>query len=180
MNKLIVFFLVMLIGCGILVGVMAGGGGVVTTDLSSNVTSADTILPVLSTTDFLDEDYVLCGEEKIFYTAINGSAFFGCTRGYDGTTASAHLEGSRVYTASASAINYAMGFNMVAVQDELGWASIVAIPIMFFVRTVPMIFRMSTNLLTGELAIISWVLYAMAAGFIVTLALTIIGARRVV
>lgn len=170
----------MLIGCGILVGIMAGGGGVVTTDLSANVTSNATALPVLSTTDFLGEDYVICGEEKIFYTSTNATAFVGCTRGYDGTTAAGHTEGDRVYTAYASTINYALGFNLVAMQDELGWVSILAIPIMFFVRTIPQIIRMSTNLLTGELAIISWLLYAMAAGFVVTLALSIIGARRVI
>lgn len=180
MNKLIVFFLFMMVGCGILVGIMGGGGGVVTTDLSANITSANTTVPVDSTTGFLDEDYVIIGEEKIFYTGTTTATFTGCTRGYDGTDAAAHSEGDRVYTAEASAVNYALGFNIVAVQDNLGWASIVAIPLMFFIRTVPQIIRMSTNLLTGDLAIISWVLYVMVAGFIVTLALTLMGSRRVI
>jgi len=158
---------------------MAGGGGVVTTDLTSDVTAAVTTLPVQDTTDFLGEDYVICGEEKIFYTSTDATNFLGCTRGYDGTTAAAHLEGARVYTATASSINYALGFNIAAVQDQLGWAAIIAIPLMFFIRTVPQIFKMSTNLLTGDLFIISWVLYIMAAGFIVTLAMTLIGSRRV-
>lgn len=180
MNKLIVFWLVMLVGTGMLVGIMAGGGGIVTTDLSSNVTSSAVALPVLTTTDFLDEDFVIVGEEKVFYTSVNGTTFLGCTRGYDGTTASAHEEGARVYTATASSVNSALGFNIVAVQDQWGWASIVALPIMFFMRTVPQIVRMSTNLLTGDLAVLAWFFYAMAAGFVVVLALTIIGSRRVV
>ena len=180
MNKLIVFFLVMLIGCGILVGIMAGGGGIVTTDLSANVSADAEILPVLSTDDFLSEDYVIIGEEKIFYTGTTAVSFTGCTRGYDGTTAAAHLEGNRVYTARSSTINYALGFNIVAVQDSLGWAAVLAIPLMFFLRTLPHIFRMTTDLLTGDLAIISWFFYAMAAGFIITLAMALVGSRRVV
>jgi len=48
------------------------------------------------------------------------------------------------------------------------------------VNTVPQILKMSTQLLTGNLAIISVFFYAMTAGFIITLALSIIGSRRVV
>ncbi len=180
MNKLIVFFLFMLVGSGILVGVMAGGGGIATTYLASNITDSDLYIPVTTTRDFLNEDYVVIGNEKILYTSINATAFLGCTRGYENTEATAHTAGVKVYTARASAINNAMGFNMVAVQDKLGWAAILAIPLMFFVRTIPQIFKMTTTLLTGDLAIIAWFFYAMAAGFVVTLALAIIGVRRVV
>jgi len=169
----------MMVGCGILVGMMGGGGGVVNTYLTANITSSNTTLPVGSTEDFLSEDYVIIGAEKVFYTGKTSTTFTGCERGYGNTTAAVHLEGARVNTAVASAINYALGFNIVAVQDQLGWASIVAIPIMFFIRTLPQIIRMSTNLLTGDLAIISWIFYIMAGGFIVTLALSLIGSRRV-
>ena len=170
----------MMVGCGFLIGIMGGGGGVVNTYLTDNVTYNMTILPVASTADFLNEDYLIVEAEKVFYEAKNSTAFLNCTRGYANTTAAYHDEGTRVNTAVASALNYALGFNIVAVQDSLGWASIIAIPIMFFIRTVPHIFRMSTDLLTGNLAIVSWIFYVMAAGFIVTLALTIIGSRRVV
>ena len=179
MNKLVAFFLFMMVGCGMLVGIMGGGGGVVNTYLTADISSTDTVLPVASTRDFLGEDYVFVANEKVFYTGTNGTAFTGCTRGYGNTTAISHDSGARVNTAVASAINYALGFNIVAVQDTWGWASIVAIPIMFFVRTIPQVIRMSTNLLTGDLAIISWLFYIMAAAFIVTLAMTIIGSRRV-
>lgn len=180
MNKLIVFFLTMLVGCGILVGVVAGGGGVVNTKLSGNITATNATVPVESTDEFLSEDYIIIGSEKIFYTGKTDATFTGCARGYDNTEEAKHTIGARVYTAYASSLNYAMGFNLIAVQDELGWAAIVAIPIMFFIRTVPQIFRMTTTLLTGDLAIISWFFYAMAAGFIVTLAMTLIGMRRVI
>ena len=169
----------MLIGCGILVGVIAGGGGIVSTTLAANITATNTTIPVLDTTDFLDSDYVMCGSEKIFYSGKTDTTFTGCTRGYDETTEAIHIIGSSVYTADASAINYAMGFNIVAVQDSLGWAAILAIPLMFFIRTIPHIIQMTNNLLTGDLAIIGWFFYAMIAGFIITLAMAIIGSRRV-
>ena len=161
----------MMVGCAIFVGILAGGGGIVTTDLTANVSDSATYLPVLNTTDFLSADYVVIDSEKISYTNVNGTAFLNCERGYRGTTAASHLSGARVYTEFSSTINYAVGFNLVAVQDNLGWASIVAIPVMFFVRTVPHVIKMSTNLLQGELAIISWFLYLMAAGFVVQMKL---------
>lgn len=169
----------MLIGCGILVGAMAGGGGVTTTYLSQNLSVNATTVYVDSTTDFLSEDYVIIGSEKIFYTNKSSTTFTGATRGYADSTARSHLAGAMVYTATSSAINDAMGFNIVAVQDELGWLAIIAVPIMFFVRTIPNIFQMSTNLLTGDLAIISWFLYAMSAGFLITLALVLRPSGRV-
>lgn len=168
----------MMVGCGMLVGVMAGGGGVTTTDLTASVSVNQMYLPVITTTDFYTPDYIIIGQEKIYYTSVNATAFLSCERGYSNTTAVVHLAGARVYTATASAVNNALGFNIVAVQDQLGWAAFIALPLLFVARTIPHIFRMSTNLLTGDLAIISWVFYIMSAGFIITLAWSIIAARR--
>jgi len=179
MNKLIVFFLFMLVGSGLLVGVVQGGSGVVNTRLSANITATDTTLPVLTTTDFLDEDYVIIGSEKIYYTGTTANSFTGCTRGYEGTTAFGHVEDAYVYSEKAAALNYALGFDIIAVQDNLGWAAIIATPFMFFVRTVPQVLRLGTQLLTGDLAVIAIFVYCMAAGFVITLALAIIGSRRV-
>jgi hypothetical protein len=178
MNKLIVFFLFLLVGCGILVGIVAGGGGVTTTYLTSNVSSNETWLNVTSTSGFLDEDDVIIGAEKIRYANINSTAFLNCTRAYGGTTAAAHVTGVKVYTERASAINNALGFNIGAMQDSLGWAAIIAIPFRFFVTTIPHVIKMSTTLLVGDLAIISWFFYAMAAGFVITLAMALISGIR--
>lgn len=169
----------MLVGCGILIGIMAGGGGVSTTDLTASVSANQPYLPVITTTDFYTPDYILIGQEKIFYTSINATAFLSCERGYGDTTASVHPEGARVYTAVASAVNNALGFNIVAAQDELGWAAFLTIPFKFVFITIPHIMKMSTNLLQGDLAIISWVFYIMAAGFVITLAWSLIGSRRI-
>lgn len=169
----------MLLGTGILLGVMAGGGGTVTTDLSANVSANQTYLPVLTTTDFYCPDYVISGSEKIYYTSYNATAFLSCTRGYGGTTAAVHLAGARVYTPSAAAMNNAVGFNIVAIQDDWGWASFIAIPLMFIVATLPHIIKDGASLITGDLAIIMWFYYAMAGAFIITLAWTVFVGRRI-
>jgi hypothetical protein len=178
-NKLIAFFLFMMLGTGILLGIMAGGGGIVTTDLSANVSANQTYLPVLSTSDFYTQDYVIIGSEKIYYTSVNDTAFLSCTRGYGSTTATAHTEGARVYTAQSAAMNNAVGFNIIAVQDELGWLSFVAIPFLFVAVTIPHIIKDGANLITGDLAIIMWFYYAMVGAFIITLAWTVFVGRRV-
>lgn len=179
MNKLIVFFLVMLIGCSILGSILKGGGGVVATPLTSDIDAEVTTIPVESTTDYLGTDYVRIDSEKILYTGKTATTFTGCTRGHDGTDATAHPEGALAYTPDASAINYALGFNIAAMQDSMGVIAFLAMPFNFMFITMPRIVRVNMSFLTGGLAFIGWIWFAMAAGFILTLALSIIGGRRV-
>ena len=179
MNKLVTFFLCMLIGGSILGAIMHGGGGVLATPLTANVTANATTLAVSSTTDYLSADYVIIGEEKILYSGKTAVSFTGCTRGYDGTTAVAHSVGAMVYTADASAVNNALGFNIAAVQDTMGWWGTVTIPFRFLFQTLPRIARVNMSFLSGSLAIIGWFWLAMAAAFLITLALALAGSRRV-
>ena len=158
---------------------MHGGGGIVAAALASDVTATDTTISVASTTDYLSTDYILIEGEKIHYAGLTSTSFTGCTRGYDETTAVSHEAGALVYTADASAINNALGFNMAAQQDSVGWLSVLAIPFNFFVITVPRIIRMNLEFLVGPLAVVGWVWLCMAAGFVITLALMIISGMRV-
>lgn len=179
MSKLVTFFLVMLLGTSILGGVMHGGGGVVAAPLASDINATDTTIPMTTTTDYLDTDYVIIEGEKILYTGRTATSLTGCTRGHDGTTAFSHEAGALVYTADASAINNALGFNMAAQQDSIGWLTVLAIPFNFFAITIPRIIRMNLEFLVGPLAIIGWLWLAMAAGFVITLALMLISGLRV-
>ena len=169
----------MLLGTSILGGVLHGGGGIVAAALASDITATDTTVSVASTTDYLSTDYILIEGEKIHYAGLTATSFTGCTRGYDDTTAVSHEAGALVYTADASAINNALGFNMAAQQDSVGWLSVLAIPFNFFVITVPRIIRMNLEFLVGPLAVVGWVWLCMAAGFVITLALMIISGMRV-
>lgn len=163
---------------GMLFGFVSGGGGIVTTDLTHNVTAVQTYLPVETTQDFYTEDMIQIADERIYYTSTNATAFLGCTRGYDGTTAAPHEVGRRVFSSRAAALNDAVGFNVIAVQDTLGWASFLAIPLAFLFVTLPHIMRAGTDLLTGNLSIIVWFWYLFVGAFIIYLGLTIMGARR--
>jgi len=179
MTKLVTFFLIMLIGCSILGAIMKGGGGLVAAPLDGDVSAVDVTLTLDSTTDYLSEDYVIIGDEKIFYTGKTATDLTGCTRGYDGTEAAPHYDGDIAYTADASSINNALGFNIAAVQDSMGWWGTITIPFRFLFTTLPRIARMNMSFMTGSLAIIGWIWFAMAAGFFITLALSLAGARRV-
>lgn len=178
MSKLVSFFLVMLIGCSILGGIMQGGGGIVATALTADISLNATVIPVASTRDYLSADYVIIGNERILYTGKEDTELTGCTRGAADTTAATHDEGDLVYTADAGAMNNALGFNMAATQDSLGWVAVLAIPFNFFFITIPRIIRMNLSFLTGSLAMIGWVWMALAAGFVITLALAILGGVR--
>jgi len=158
---------------------MKGGGGIVAASLDGDITDTDTTITVDSTTDYLSQDYIIIGEEKILYTGTTAATFTGATRGYDGTDAVPHYDGDMVYTADASSINNALGFNIAAVQDNMGWWGTITIPFRFLFQTLPRIARMNMSFLAGSLAIIGWVWFAMAAGFFITLALSLAGARRV-
>ena len=179
MSKLISFFLVMLLGTSILGGIMKGGGGIVAAPLASDMTATDTTITMADTRDYLTADYVIIEGERITYSGKTATTLTGCTRGCNDTTASSHETGALVYTADASGINNAVGFNLGAQQDSIGWVAVLAIPFNFFVITVPRIIRMNLEFLTGPLAIIGWVWICMAAGFIITLAIMILGGMRV-
>lgn len=157
---------------------MEGGTGFAATMLDGAIDDDDVSIDVDSTEGFLAADYIIIGSEEILYANKDSDTFLNCTRGYNGTTAADHADGATAYTADASAINAAMGFNINASRDNYGWASIVTVPIDFFVKTVPNIVTLNASFLTGELAIISWFFFGSGIAFIITLAIAIIGGLR--
>lgn len=61
------------------------------TRLTSTLTDSATTVSVVSTSGFTAEKSVIwIGQEAIFYTALTGTTFTGCTRGYYGTIATEH------------------------------------------------------------------------------------------
>lgn len=179
MSKLIAFFMFLFVGCTILSAIMEGGGGVVSTQLTSTIDSDDTTLSVTSTADFEDDGNVMIGSEKIAYTSKTSTTFAGCTRGEDETTARAHASGAMVYTEEASIVNNAMGFDVAATADSMGWWAVVTLPLKFMTTTLPNIIVMNYSFLTGELGIIGWFFFAMGIGLVITIALQLAGGRRI-
>jgi hypothetical protein len=181
MSKLITTFVFIFIACAILSAVMEGGGGIAAVALDTTIDADDLVVEVASTNGFLDADYIIIGSEKILYTSKTDTQFNVAAdgRGYDGTEAVAHTEGAMVYTAEASSINNALGFNIAATADTMGLWATITIPFFFLTKTLPRIVMMNYSFLSGELAIIGWFFFAAAAGLIITLALYLAGTRRV-
>jgi hypothetical protein len=67
--------------------------------LSDAISSTDTVLPIVNAASYPNEGVVtidLPNAEKIYYTGKTSSSLTGCIRGYDGTTATSHIQYSVV------------------------------------------------------------------------------------
>jgi len=180
MGKAIAFVLLLYFGMALSVGILAGGGGYAATSLTDAVDEDSAILEVVSTSGFLDTDYIeFSSGEKVLYTGTTDISFTGCTRGYEGTTANEYAVGTMIYTTSASTINNAMGFNIAATIDSMGTWSIITVPFNFLVKTMPRLLMMPYQLFRGDLAIVAVILVLIQMAIVITIAMSFIGARRV-
>jgi hypothetical protein len=66
------------------------------TTLSSAIDAAAATLTAAGGSAFPPSGVLVIGSERIYYAAHNAGAFSGLVRGYDGTTAAAHADGSAV------------------------------------------------------------------------------------
>jgi hypothetical protein len=174
MHRLLVTFLIVFIGCSILAAIMHGGGGIVSTVLTEDVSANATTLPATSTSLFADTDIVRIGNEKILYSSKNSTAFFVYTRGYDDTLAEAHDAGRRIYTTEAGVVNDALGFNMGATIETGGMWGLIMLPINFFTNTLPHLLVLNLDLFkTAELQFIAIFWFAAGIALLVTLAIQI-------
>jgi len=186
MAKAIAFMLLLYFGMALAIGILAGGGGYAATSLTEAVDEDDATLKVVSTDGFLDTDYIEFSDgEKVLYTGTTAPpfdvfiGFTGCTRGYGDTTATAHAAGTMIYTTSASTINNAMGFNVAATVDSMGWWSIFTVPASFLFVTAPRMLMMPYQLFTDDLVIFAVILVIIQVAVVITVAMSFIGARRV-
>lgn len=179
MFKLTSFFLVAWLIMALFSGVLAGGGGVIVTSLTQDETAAATTLHVTSVTGLLDEDTLQIEAERVHYTGVAALTLTGVTRGYDSTEATAHDNGTQVYTLDASAMNSSLGFSVPYMADSMGYLSFIAIPISFITTTIPRAIAFNYNFLTGEMWLFGMIFYVLGIAFIFTLAWSVVGARRV-
>lgn len=64
--------------------------------LSATINSSVTIIPMVNSASYPNEGVVTIDSEKILYTGKTSNSLTGCTRGYDGTTATSHIAYSTV------------------------------------------------------------------------------------
>ena len=81
-----------------------------TSYLSSAINDSVTIIPVINAASYANEGVVTIDFEKILYTGKTSNSLTGCTRGYDGTTATSHIQYSTVtYNVPNQVMNHEYG-----------------------------------------------------------------------
>jgi len=174
MHKLLISFLIVFVGASILAAIMQGGGGIVSTVLTADISANTTTIPATSTNLFLSADVVRIGNEKIVYSSKNATAFFATTRGHSSTLATSHKAGARIYSVEAGVLNDAMGYNLGVSIETGGMWGLVMLPINFFTKTLPHLIKLNVNFLaTPELAIIAIFWFCAGIALLVTLAIQI-------
>lgn len=173
-HRLLLTTLFVFIGTSLLAAIMQGGGGIVSTVLTEDISANSTTIPVYSTELFNSQDIVRLGNEKVMYSSKNATAFFVYERGYDDTTAEAFEAGRRVYSTEAGVLNDALGYNLGVSIETGGMWGLVMLPINFFTQTLPHLVVLNANLFkTPELSIIAIFWYGFGIALIVILAIYI-------
>lgn len=152
----------------LLSAIMEGAGGVNTTSLTSDITAADTTIPVSSTEGYLYSDILVIGNEKIRYTSKTDTQFnipATSGRAYDGTTAVAHDRGAYVLSKQSDVINQMLGFNIAATGTTVGSVSIMTALTRFLFTSVPKLVTWDYSWLTGPLLILRLILAVASTGF---------------
>jgi len=81
-----------------------------TSYLSDAINSSVTILPMVNAASYANEGVVTIDFEKIYYTGKTSNSLTGCTRGYDGTAATSHIQYSTVsYSVPNQVMNHENG-----------------------------------------------------------------------
>ena len=94
-----------------------------TTALDGSLTNSATTIVVNSTAPFSATGMIAIGDELVTYTGKTSTSFTGCTRGYDGTTASAHASGTSVEDVIARAHHNVLSSAIISTQAKLGSGS---------------------------------------------------------
>ena len=77
---------------------------IITTTLNGSHSNSVGTLTLTSTTGLSATGFIYIGSEQVTYTAISGNDITGCTRGANGTTASAHASGVTVTQFSSGGV----------------------------------------------------------------------------
>lgn len=174
MNKLLVSFTVAFLLCVLVSSIIEGAGGLNVTQLTADINETAVVVPVTSTRGFLAADYIWIGDEKIAYTGTTALTFTGCTRGYDGTEAVAHVSGSKAFSGEAEVINTALGYNVSIVSANTGAFSILTVVWKFFTISLPRLVTWDFSFFTGNMVYIRYLFLAISTAFIITFALFVI------
>lgn len=83
----------------------SGESNPTTATLTSNIDSAVTTIAITGVSQLSSAGFIKIGSETIAYSAINGSSLVYCSRGANGTTATAHTAGAAITVQNLPCIN---------------------------------------------------------------------------
>lgn len=174
MNKLIVAFLALAVLFTFIDAVAEGGGGNVATQTDGAVAAADLAMQVDDTQYFLTTGVLWIDNEKIYYANTDPTDFLVLTRGYEGTTAAAHLDNTVVYNEPVGIMNAAMGFDIAQTASTYGIASAITIPLGIMTKTLPRIATWDYGFLSGDMVYVKYFLTVVTVGCILYLAIALL------
>ncbi len=179
-NKLIAGFMLFYLINVLLSAIMEGGGGMNTTRLSADLTSAALVVNVQNTEGFLQADYVTVDNEDIRYTNKTSTTLTvpASGRGYNNTTATTHSKGAKVFSPNSNVLNAALGFNVAATSTTIGGINFMVSTTFFFLKSVPKLVTWDFAQYRGSewLQLIRVILAAISTGFTLYLAYTVLWA----
>lgn len=163
--------------------VMYGSIATATTVLTANISSSATTIPVASTNGFADTGLATIGDERIAYSATTPTTIIGTlarpmVRGSGGTEAVTHSEGDRVRTTESAMMNQSIGYDLAVLSDPSGPMYFITAPIALF-SLITSFFILPLRFLGTDLEILTYIWAVVGIGMIVTLAIAVVGGRRV-
>lgn len=183
MAKLVTFFIMAWMLTNTIAAAVQGGGGIVATTLTEELTAADQTISVSSTTGFYEHgDIITIGNEQIRYydtttTTFKGTLASGLVRGYNDTEAETHSIGDTVYALPASRMNAAMNYLISSFTDSSGLWVAITVPIALL-QTIGTFFTLPLSFLGTKMQFITYIWGALAIGGIVSLWASMAGSRR--
>ena len=182
MGKSFIFFAFMWIVVSLAGSIFQGNVQLATTSLTADINDTIDTIPVSTTEGFSDTGIIVIGDERVAYSTISATTF-GETlvqplvRGAQDTDAVAHSAGAGVRTTEDGMMNDAVTYNIAVIADASGlWAAItIGLAIL---RLLISFFILPISFLGTDLAIIGIIWWAMVAGMIISLGISLAGGRR--
>ena len=184
MGKAIIFMVWMWLIVSLGGGVMQGSTiSVATTALTVAIDDADTTITVTSTNGFPDTGFITIIDERIAYASKTPTTFRGnlaqpLIRGASGTEATDHIIGEYVRTIESSMLNQSMGYKLAVISDTSGIIAFMTVPFAF-ITLIASFFILPLTFLGTDLEILTYLWGALSIGILVSLAISVIGGRRV-
>lgn len=184
MGKALMFMIFMWMVVSVLGGVAQGS--TLTTSasrLTVAIDDADVVINVASTNGFPDTGIVVIGDERIAYPSKTATTLVGIVaqpvrRGAEDTDAVAHSVGAIVRTVENSLLNQSVSYNLAIITDPAGWSAFIEVPVALL-RLFATFFTLPLSFLGTDLVIITYIWSIFSIGIITSVAMAIIGGRRV-